>query len=262
LQQVLAAAVAAGDPPVLRQPRQVGGPYLRDRGRQRRLAAAHRRVRHDQVHGLGEKQLLADVVLLRDGDRVVVVLGRPRRGRVGVARPRPPAVGRLVPEDQRDVHVPGAQHAHCFWRLGFGQPQVDAWMPFVKYRRGRGDDRAERGGERGEPQPPGAQPGEDREFVLRRVKPADHLDRPLREQPPRVGEPDAAPGPLDKLGAGFRLEPGQVMADRRLRVVQRVGRRGNRSVPGDGHQHAEPRYIQHASTIDTIDYFAQTPIPG
>ena len=40
LEQVLAAAVAAGDPAVLRQPRQVGGPQFGHRGRQRRLAAA------------------------------------------------------------------------------------------------------------------------------------------------------------------------------------------------------------------------------
>jgi hypothetical protein len=33
-------------------------------------------------------------------------------------------------------------------------------------------------------------------------------------------------------------------------------------VPGDGHKDAEPRYIQHGSTIDAIDYYAQTPIPG
>jgi hypothetical protein len=167
-----------------------------------------------------------------------------------------------VPEDQRDVHVAGAEHPHRFQRLRLGQPQVDAWVPLVQDRRGGGHDRAERRGERGEPEPPGAQPGEDREFVLRRVEAADHLDGPLGEQPSRVGEPDAAPGPLDELGPRLRLQPRQVMADRRLGVVQRVGGRGDRPVPGDGHQNAEPRDIQHVPTIDAIDYYAQTPIPG
>jgi len=53
VEQVLAAAVAPGDPPVLGQPGQVGWPQFGHRGRERRLAAAHRRVRHDQVHRLG-----------------------------------------------------------------------------------------------------------------------------------------------------------------------------------------------------------------
>jgi hypothetical protein len=167
-----------------------------------------------------------------------------------------------MPEHQRDVHVPGAEHPHRLRRFGLRQPQVDAWMPLVQDRRGGRHDRAERRGERGEPQPPGAQPGEDRELVLRRVEAADHLGGPLGEQPSRVGEPDATPGPLHELGARLRLKPRQVMADRRLGVVQRVGRRGDRPVPGDGHQHAEPRYIQHGPTIDAVDYYAQTPIPG
>jgi hypothetical protein len=41
-----------------------------------------------------------------------------------------------------------------------------------------------------------------------------------------------------------------------------VGGRGDRPVPGDGHQDTEPRDIQHAPTIDAIDYYAQRPIPG
>jgi len=263
VEQVLAAAVAPGDPPVLSQPGQVGGPQLGHRGRERRLAAAHPRVRHDQVHRLGQEHLLAEVVRLRCRDRfVVLALATPARTRQRVARARPPAVGGLVPEDQRNIHVAGPEHAHRFLRLGLGQPQVDARIPLVQDRRRGGHDRTERRGERGEPQPPGAQPGEDREFVLRRVEAADHLDGPLGEQPSRVGEPDAAPRPLDELGARLRLQPRQVVADRRLGVVERVGGRGDRPVPGDGHQDAEPRYIQHAPTIDAIDYYAQRPIPG
>jgi len=113
-----------------------------------------------------------------------------------------------VPEDQRDVHVTGAQHPHRFGRLSLGKPEVDAGMPLVQYRRGGGHDRAQRGRERRQPQPTGPQPGEDRELVLRRVEPADHLDGPLGEQPARVGQPDSAPGPLDQLRSGLRLEPG------------------------------------------------------
>jgi hypothetical protein len=55
----------------------------------------------DQLHRLGEQHLLPGI-----GD-----LGGP------VDR-----AFRLVSEDQRDVHVPGAQHAQRFWRFGLGQP--------------------------------------------------------------------------------------------------------------------------------------------
>jgi len=162
-----------------------------------------------------------------------------------------------VPEDQRDVHVTGAQHPHRFGRLSLGKPEVDAGMPLVQYRRGGGHDRAQRGRERRQPQPTCPQPGEDRELVLRRVEPADHLDGPLGEQPARVGQPDSAPGPLDQLRSGLRLEPGQMVADRGLRVVQCVRRGGHRAVPGNSDQHAESRNVQHALTIDGVDRFAQ-----
>ena len=47
-------------------------------------------------------------------------------------------------------------------------------------------------------------------------------------------EPDAAPDPLHQSGAGLGFEPGEVVADCRLRVVQFLGGRGERSVPGQG----------------------------
>ena len=103
------------------------------------------------------------------------------------------------------------------------QPQVEAGMAVVQDRRRGRHDRAERRRERRQPQPPGPQPGENHELVLGRVEAADDLDRPLGQQPARVGQADAAPGPLDQLGARFRLEPRQVVADGGLRVVQRVG---------------------------------------
>ena len=84
-EQVLAAPVAAGDPALIGQPGQVGGPQLGHRGRQRRLAAADRRVRHDQVHRLGQQHQLAEVVPA--GDR--------GRGRWGVGTPHA-SKGRVV----------------------------------------------------------------------------------------------------------------------------------------------------------------------
>ena len=173
---MLAAPVTAGDPALLRQPGQVGGPQFGHRGRERRLAAAHRRVRHDQVHRLGQQHLLAQIVEVHGR----LIAGR----RVPLG---PAGLVRLVPEDQRDVHVPGAQHPHRLGRLGLGQPEVDARVPLMQDRGGGGHDRAERRRECRQPQPSGPQPGEDGELVLRRVEPADHLDGTLGQQPARVG---------------------------------------------------------------------------
>jgi hypothetical protein len=132
----------------------------------------------------------------------------------------------------------------------------------VQQRRCGRHDGAEGGRERGEPQPPGAQAAVDREFVLGRVETAYDFRGALGEQAARVGQPDPAPGTLDELSAGFRLEPGEVVADRGLRVVERVGRGRHRAVPGHSDQHAEPRNVQHDLTIDRIYLSAQVWIPG
>ena len=98
LQQVLAAAVAPGDPPVLRQPGQVGGPQLGHRGRQRRLAAAHGRVGHDQVHCLGQQYLLADAIAVR---RWTGSSSCTRRAPCPAPRPTLPALRPGLPWGQR-----------------------------------------------------------------------------------------------------------------------------------------------------------------
>src|SRR5690606_21711105 len=64
-----------------------------------------------------------------------------------------------------------------------------------------------------------------------------------------LGQPDAPPGPLDQPGAGLGLQPGEVVADGRLRVVQLPRGRGERSGTGDREQDAEPGDIQHSSIV-------------
>jgi hypothetical protein len=108
------------------------------------------------------------------------------------------------------------------------------------------------------PQPAGPQPGVGGQFVLGGVQPADHLGGALGEQSPGVGQPDAPARPLDQLDAGLSLQPGQVVAHRRLRVVECSRRGRDRAAPGHRDQHAQPRNVKHAPTIDAMNLFAQS----
>jgi Uma2 family endonuclease len=162
----------------------------------------------------------------------------------------------VVPEDEGHVHVPGAQHAQRLRRLRLGEHEVHAGMLGAEPGRRGGHDRAQRGGKRREPHPARSQPRVRGQLVFRRVQPAEDLGRPVGEQPPGVGEPDAPAGPLDQLGPGLRLQPGQMMAHRRLRVVEGPGRGGHRPVPGHRDEHAQPGHIEHLLTIEQCDPFA------
>ena len=91
------------------------------------------------------------------------------------------------------------------------------------------------------------------ELVFRRIEPAQDLRGALGEQSPRIGQPDTASGALDELGPRFRLEPGEVMADRRLGVVEFPRSTSHRTVPGYRGEHPEPRHVQHDPSIDVFD---------
>ncbi len=69
---------------------------------------------------------------------------------------------------------------------------------------------------------------------------SDDLGRAVGQQLPGLGEPDSAADPLQQLRAGLGLEPGDVVGDGRLGVVQLPRRRGDRSVARDGVDDAQP----------------------
>ena len=85
------------------------------------------------------------------------------------------------------------------------------------------------------------------QFVFRGVQAAQDLGRPVGEQAPGFGEPDAPPGSLDQPDAGLGFEARQVVAHRRLRVVQFPGGGGHGSVPGHRHQDAQPGDVEHVN---------------
>ena len=81
------------------------------------------------------------------------------------------------------------------------------------------------------------------------VDASDDLGGAVGQQLPGRGEPDAAADALEQLRAGLGLEPGEVVGDRRLGVVQFPRRRRDRSVARDGVDDAQSSDVQHASTL-------------
>ncbi len=143
-----------------------------------------------------------------------------------------------VAEDEGDVDLAVTQQLERLDRVPVEQAQLD---PGVRrgQRGGRlGHDRAQRRRVGRQPHPPGLQADLGGELGGRRVDPAHDLGGPVGQQPPLRRQPDATTDPLDELGAGGGLQAGQVVAHRRLRVVQLAGRLGHRPVPGDGGQDA------------------------
>ena len=81
------------------------------------------------------------------------------------------------------------------------------------------------------------------------VEPPDDLGCPVGQQLSGGGEPDAAPGALQQLRAGLGLEPGEVVADRRLRVVELLRCRGDRAESREGVEDAQSSDVQHLSSL-------------
>ena len=157
--------------------------------------------------------------------------------------------GVVVAEDDRDVDLAGAQQ---FQRLGWlrvGQADLQAGMPVGQRGHRPRDERADHGREAGQAYPPGAQPDVGGQFGVGGVDPPEDLGGPGGQQLPGGGEPDPAPGPLQQLRAGLGLEPGEVVADRRLRVVQLLRRRGDRSEPRERVDDTQSGDVQHVSTL-------------
>ena len=154
-------------------------------------------------------------------------------------------VGLVVAEADRDVDLAGAQQLERLGRVHVEQRDLQLGVARGQRRHRPRHERADRGREAGEPHAPGGEADVGGELRARGVDPADDLRRPVREQLPGRREPDAAADPLEELRARLRLEPREVVADRRLRVVQLLRGRGHRAVAGDRVDHAQAVDVEH-----------------
>jgi len=145
--------------------------------------------------------------------------------------------------------LPGAQELDRLGRMRVGEADLQARMPGRQRRHRRRHERSDRGGEAGHAHPAGGQPDVGGQLRAGGIDPPDDLGGAVGQQPAGRGEPDPPADALQQLRAGLGLEPGEVMGDRRLGVVQLPRRRGDRSVARDGVDDAQTVDVQHASTL-------------
>ena len=230
--QMAPAVLAAGDPWAVRVGGQVGWSGLAGRGLAgARLATAGLATAGLGSAGLAGARLAGRAAVPRPGHQVnLLVEDQPGPGalRGGGRADRGPVL--CVLGDQRNVHLAGPEHPHRLRRLGLGQQQIDPGVPGGQPGQRGGDDRRQRGREDG--QPDAFLPLLDvcGQLPLGGVQPAQDLLRPPGEQAARVGQPDAPPRTLGQPGTGLGLQARQVVAHRRLGVVERPGRGCHRSM--------------------------------
>jgi hypothetical protein len=137
-----------------------------------------------------------------------------------------------VPDDQCDVYLPGPEHPHRLRRLSLRQQQVDPRVPGGQAgQRGRNDGR-QRGGESRQSDTFLPLTDVGGQLPLGGIQSAQDLLRPPGEEVAGVGQLDAPSRSLGEPGTGLGFQPGQMVADRGLGVVQRPGRGRHRSMPG------------------------------
>ena len=133
--------------------------------------------------------------------------------------------------------------------MGVEQAHLEVGVALAEPLESPGHQCAEHRGEAGETDPPGGEADVPGQLRVGGVDAAHDLGRAVREQAAGLGQPDAAADPLEQLRAGLDLEPREVVADRRLGVVQlRRGRR-HRAEAADGFQDAQAGDVQHSSML-------------
>ncbi len=125
-------------------------------------------------------------------------------------------LGLVVPEDHGDLDLAGAQQLERLGRVGVGEGDLEVRVLLRQCGHGAGKQRADGRREARQPHPPGTQPDVGRQLGAGRVDAPEDLGGSVGEQPPGRSQPDATTHPLQELRAGLRLEPGEVVAHRRL----------------------------------------------
>ena len=163
---------------------------------------------------------------LRD-DRRVVVLEEVHKLELLAERAR----RRVEVVHNREIQLAALKARRGFHRLHLNDVQLDLGVAAVKGLDGRRHKRRARALECREPQAPGARLRVRGHRAFRLGDAPEDRVGVSEQQLARVGQPRTLAVAFDEHRARFALERRDLLADRRLRVRQRVGGRGERSVP-------------------------------
>jgi hypothetical protein len=131
----------------------------------------------------------------------------------------------------------------------FGQAQLDARGGRLHGNRGAGNERAQCRLEAGDADRAHAELGDRGQLLFDGPDPAQDLHGSSSQELTGRGQSYAATDPLGQRHSDVRLESREVVADRRLGVVQLAGGRRNRPVLGDRGQRPQADELEHSSMI-------------
>ena len=148
-------------------------------------------------------------------------------------------------EQQREVELARPQARHDLLRLTLRQRQLDLGMRGPEVGDRERHEGVAGGRERGHPQAAAAHPENRRELGLGRLDAGQDRLRVHNQRRAGGGRAHAPAIALDQLRAGLGLQRGDGLRDRRLRVAERVGRRGEGAARGHLPEHPQTLHVQH-----------------
>ena len=146
---------------------------------------------------------------------------------------------------KREVELAGAQARQRFVRVGHRDVELDGRVALAEARDRERHDRRGRGRERRQPEPASVEARQLTQLLLRAREVDEDRLGPLDEQQTSVGQHRALGHAPYELCPDLAFERCDLARYGRLRVAERVGRRGERALAGDLHEHAEPPCVEH-----------------
>ncbi len=211
----------------------------------------------EQIHASSERSAsfrpaALDERMVERQNRVVGVVDQVLELQLGGQR----RAQRLVVVDERQVGLAGLQALRRLVRLGLDHAQFDAGVALVELRHRAWDERGAGALEAGQPQATAAQARDRGQLLLGGLDAGEDRIRVLAEGATGVGESYAARAALDELRADLALERGDVLADRGLREVERLGGGGEGAAGGHLAQDAHTTDVEHQSSLSRfLDVF-------
>ena len=161
----------------------------------------------------------------------------------------PAHVGALVGEGHGEVALACLEGRQGLRGLGLGERDVDVGEALLDQGERAGDQRRRARRERHQAHPPGAQPRDRGDLLLRGIERGEDADGVARQDLAGLGEADVATDAFDEHGAGALLEAADHLRDRGLGVAEGKGGSGEASLVGDGLHDPEAGSVNHELSI-------------